>query len=223
VFFHSSNRFASARGDYQNNYGTYSLGASKESSTTSYQAQARGSVVYLDGYLGFSRTINDSFALVKTPGLSGVPVYWENQKVGVTNKHGDAFIPNLISYNKNNVSLDPGSLPLGMQIKSVHDDIIPYYRSGNVVKFGIHKVSSGMLTIKLASGKYIPLTSTVFSLDTKKTYPVGYDGKIFISNVEPKISLLVDIKGKQCKINVSANKNSKEAVQNLGTYICNAK
>ena len=52
---------------------------------------ASGSIVGIGGRLFATRPVDQSFALVRVPGVPDVRAYLSNQEIGRTNGHGDLF------------------------------------------------------------------------------------------------------------------------------------
>ncbi|MEK5773154.1 fimbria/pilus outer membrane usher protein, partial [Acinetobacter variabilis] len=65
----------------------------------------RGGIAMVGNGLLPSRYIDSSFAVVRVPGFSDVRVYAENQQVARTNSKGDALIPRLRPYERNQISI----------------------------------------------------------------------------------------------------------------------
>lgn len=60
----------------------------------------------------------DSFAVVSTNGIAGVPIAVQNQFVGNTDSRGKLFVPNLMAYQNNLVAVDSTMLPANLQINN---------------------------------------------------------------------------------------------------------
>lgn len=65
-----------------------------------------GAIVATHGSLYMSRPISDGFALVTIENLKGVGVLSQSSVAGVTNRHGDAILPDIHSYVDSQVSID---------------------------------------------------------------------------------------------------------------------
>jgi len=166
---------------YQNNYGTYTGKIARAYGTTNYQVEAQGGIVRFGGKLSFSREIQQSFALVKVPGISNVAIYNRNQVVGYTDKYGELFIPYLLPYEVNTIRIDPKDLPLNMQIDQDQKQVIPYFRSGVLVKFPVKRIRSVMFNLLSENNHPIPTGVTVFI--NKSEYFVGDNGQVYIADL----------------------------------------
>ncbi len=175
---------------YNGMYGIYStevsaqFGRSQEIQT--YQFNASGAVVYVGNSFGFTRPIDDSFALVKVAQVPGVRVYHNNQEIGKTDQFGKLVVPNFHSYDANQIRIDDKDIPLDYAITDVTRYISPAWRTGTLVKFEAKKVQAftGRLLIE-KEGKILPLEyhRITMKLNGKTlTFQTGRDGEFFIED-----------------------------------------
>ena len=100
-----------AVGEFLSRWGRLTGGVEQSSGQRSVQGGWSGALVWTDGHLFASDQINDSFAVVNTGGVAGVPVLYENRPVGTTNSAGHLLVPSLLSYQNNRVAVDATRLP----------------------------------------------------------------------------------------------------------------
>ena len=81
--------------------------------------EVSGSLVAMNGGVYATNTINDAFALVSTNGYAGIPVSYENQRIGVTNDKGYLLVPTVTSYYHAKFQIDPLNLPADVNLPSV--------------------------------------------------------------------------------------------------------
>ena len=211
--------FNQAEYDYQNNVGTYRVGALNVAGQSSYQAEASGGLAFIGDGVFPTRQINGAFGLVEAPGIPGVTVYADNQPVGVTDKNGDALVPNLRPYQNNPVSLDAQSIPLSVQINTLQQNAVPRFNSGVIVKFPVTSQRGATLTIKLADGKPLPAGATVQVVGQTQAFPVGLDGEVYLTGLQVHNEIEASWDHQSCKINVSLPQTS-DPLPDLGTFIC---
>jgi outer membrane usher protein len=211
--------FNQAEYDYQNNVGTYRVGAINGGGQTVYQAEASGGLAFIGGGVFPTRQINGAFGLVQVPGIPNVTVYADNQPVAVTDKHGDALIPNMRPYQNNPVSLGVQSIPLSAQVNTLQLDAVPRFNSGVLVKFPVTSQRGATLTIKLTNGKPLPAGATVQILGQVQQFPVGLDGEVYITGLVAHNTLRASWNRESCDITVSLP-NTKDPLPDLGTYEC---
>src|SRR5690606_23952226 len=120
-----------------------------------------GSIVAAGGGVFLANRINDAFAIVDA-GAAALPVLYENRPAGVTGYNRMFLIPDLRSYERNRVAIDPAGLPLDAVVSSTRQTIIPADRAGVVVHFG-DRASGGsaLVTFKDKSGDFISVGSLV--------------------------------------------------------------
>jgi outer membrane usher protein len=100
-----------------------------------------GAVVALDGYVGATRSVPDSFALARL-GVrqAGVDIYLNSQVQGKTDADGNLLIPNLGAFGRQTVTLDDKQLSMEYSVARTRAIIAPPYRSGSLVAFGGRKL-----------------------------------------------------------------------------------
>jgi len=143
------------------------------------RGQLEGSIAYLDGGLFASESIEDSFAVVETPGLADVGVYYENRPIGRTGLDGKLLVPDLRAYERNAISIDVLDVPFHLGLDSDRKDVYPADRSGIAVRFEVVYRRAAEIVIALPSGEAVPLGSTATYLDGEPT-PVGHDGRVYL-------------------------------------------
>jgi outer membrane usher protein len=148
------------------------------------RAGARGSVVWADGTLFTGDQINDSFAVVNTGDVAGVPVLYENRPVGKTDASGHLMVPSLLSYQNNRLAVDTANLPPDISVGQTSILVRPPDRSGTIVDFHIKKVRAALVKLTKASGQPVPLGS-VAKVEGAEDQPVGYDGEAYVTGLQP--------------------------------------
>jgi outer membrane usher protein len=105
--------------------------------------QVTGAIVALDGYWGATRQVNDGFALVRL-GVpqKGVEILLNNQAQGRTDAEGRLFIPQVGSFSRQDVGINDKELPMEYTLPEKKKTIVPTYRGGTVVNFGLRKVNA---------------------------------------------------------------------------------
>jgi outer membrane usher protein len=177
---------------YNGPFGIYSmnyrskLGKSSENNS-SLEVSASGSIVMASGVWGFSRPINDSFAIVRTSGLHGVRTYHNNHEIGTTDGAGKIVIPNLNAYGDNLVAINDKDIPVNYALKDVARDLSPAWRSGTLIRFEAVKTQafSGKLIMKTENGER-PLESIEMSIvngNETLDFITARDGEFYLENI----------------------------------------
>jgi outer membrane usher protein len=205
--------------DYQNALGTYRVGAMNAVGQTTYQGEANGALAFIGGGVFATRQIATSFGLVQVLGIPGVTVYDDNQPVAVTDKNGDALLPRLRPYQNNSISLDAETLPLAAQVNTLNDSAVPRYRSGVVVKFPIASSRGATLTVKLADGQALPAGATVRVVGHQQDFPVGLNGEVYVTGLEPHNVIEASWDHQSCRLNLNLPQ-TQDPLPDLGTFTC---
>ncbi len=74
-------------------------------------ADASGSLVWMDAGLFAANRIDDAFVVVSTGGYADVPVRYENQEIGRTDRNGHLLVPYSSGYYRGKYEIDPMDLP----------------------------------------------------------------------------------------------------------------
>lgn len=160
---------------------------------TSYQAGLRGSLIAHSGGITPSAQAYDSLALIEVPGVSGVRL---NSGLDTsTDYFGYAVVPYVTNYTKNDISIDPSTLPEGVMLLD-HTDKAVYPTAGAVVKvtYPVRKGHQAIFELK-QNGKPLPFATRIVLIgedgqpDAHVRGIVGDEGRIFLNGV-PKSGTL---------------------------------
>jgi outer membrane usher protein FimD/PapC len=155
----------------------------------SWQASAAGSVVSVGGRWGFSRPIDDSFAIVEVGKTPGVLAYCNNQEIGRTDKTGKVVIPNLGAYDENFITINDQDIPVNYHLTQVKRYVSPPFRSGTLIRFNAFKIQAltGLLKIQVGDAeKPLEFYEMAIKVPGKDmTYPTGRGGEFYVENVPP--------------------------------------
>ena len=210
--------FGSAEVDYQNEVGTYSLAATRAGDQTGYQGSVSGGVGFLDGQAFASRQINGAFGLVET-GYPGVTVYSQGQAVGRTDADGDFVVPQLQPYQDNPIRIGADDLPLDTDIGNAAASAVPYYRSGVVVKIAVKQSHGVTFNVHLRDGKPLPTSAVVRIAGQSDSFPVGYDGEVYVTGVTDRARVQINLAKQHCELDLTVPKTD-DPIPDLGTYTC---
>ncbi len=203
----------------QNDIGTYSLTAIHQDNQNGLRGEVSGAVATIAGegvYL--SRLLNNSFAIVET-GVPGATIFNFNQEVATTNKEGVAFVPNLVAYQNNPLSIDPNQLPLNAEIGATKMNVLPYFSSGRLVQFPINMIRSAQMQLVLPSGEPLPAGAEVMLLGNPAVFYVAESGTFYVSGLEPKNTLIATWDGQSCHFHLDLPPTNAILPQ-LGKVVC---
>ncbi|WP_414039759.1 fimbria/pilus outer membrane usher protein [Acidithiobacillus sp. M4-SHS-6] len=216
----SSNRQTYLQGQYRGPIGTYTAQMqSIAGQGSSYRLEATGGMGILARTTFFSRTINDSFALIQVPHIAGVQVYANNNLIGRTHTDGYLIIPQLQPYQHNVISINQQDLPLDAEVPTLDMPLVPAYLSGSVLTFPIEVVRSATFTLVQENGKPVPPGAMLQIRGQKKSYPVGFHGLSYLSGLAVHNTVDATWSGGQCSFTLTDPKTT-HLLPNLGRQVC---
>jgi outer membrane usher protein FimD/PapC len=118
-----------------------------------------------------------------------VRVYLNRQELGRTDAAGEVFVPRVVSYVENHLSIDDRDVPIERMLVDKDRLLVPGARRGDVVTFSAPQVRAvtGIVQVR-RGGRDVPLELTVFALDTPAgplDVPVGRGGEFYVENLAP--------------------------------------
>ena len=189
-----------------------------------YWGEISGTLIAMHGNVFAANKINDAFVLVSTEGHKDIPVYYENQKQGVTNSKGYLLLPSVTPYYMGQYSIDPMDLPAEAQIPVVEQSIAIRKNNGYVMKFPIKTIQTITLTLLDETGQPLPAGSAVQqdNIPTLTNY-VGWDGITYLEQTEEESRLKITYpdKSKQCVVILKQDNTDKplHCIENIHAKI----
>ncbi len=209
-----------ARFELQTAYGRGSVEAYKpEEGEGVYRVGAAGGVGTVGGEFFLSRSITESFALVRVADYANVQVLQDNQVVGRTDANGYAVLPRLRPYDRNPIAVDQGDLPFDAKIGGLRLEAVPYFRSGVLVDFPISRVRAGTLHIILEDGSDLPSGATARIEGRAEEFPVALRGELYLEGLSDENRVEVKWKNQNCTLEVPYPRTG-DPLPALGTYLC---
>jgi outer membrane usher protein len=212
---------------YQSSFGRYELFHDRTGDANSTSFNATGGIVAIGGGLHATRPVRDGFALVQVGGVPGVRGYLSNRPVGRTGSGGNLFVPDLISYYGNRLSISDQDVPDDYAIDATQKLVAPTYRGGAVVRFPVRRIRSltGWLEIDGPSGTVVPSFGSLV-IDRKggrTTSPLGKKGEFYLDEFSPgQYAAVVEYRDGSCGFTLEVP-TSQETFVNLGRIVCSAK
>jgi outer membrane usher protein len=205
--------------DYQNRYGTYSAVVAQAQGKTGERVSASGGVGLIGSNVFLSRTINDSFGLVRLPGYPDVRVYSENQEIGRTNAAGELVVPRLLPYQKNTVRIEQGDLPFDAEFDVLARDAVPYARSGVMVEFGLRPARGAVVKITQDDGAPVPAGARVRVEGQEGTFPVALDGDAYLTGLAARTRAVATWLNHECAFEFDYPETGGPQPR-LGPFVC---
>jgi outer membrane usher protein len=171
---------------------------------------ASGSIGFLEGLPFATRKIGlNSFAVVKVGDIENIPVYRSNQMTATTNSDGMALIPNVLPYQKNEISINPNELPFNVEIKSTKETVNAYARSGILVNFPIRSSRNALLVLQQGNGSSVPAGASVILNSNGLKFIVVKRGEVYLTDLNTgENQITVEWQGGRCKQTVNIEKDS---------------
>jgi outer membrane usher protein len=206
---------------YQNDVGTYSLGARQRGEATQSTASLSGGVAVMGARFFASRRIDSSFAIAHVADQPDVRVYRDNQLVGRTNEDGYVILPGLRAYEDNQIRVEQADLPLDVAVAALNMKAVPAFRSGMLLDFPIERSRGALLTVLLENGEPLPSLAVVTIQGQTDSFPTGLRGEVYISHLADRNRLRATWPGGACEFD-AAYTPSTDPLPRLGPFECRA-
>jgi len=210
---------------YQTKYGRYELRQEQVAGEANTTVSAAGSIVGIGGGVYASRPVQDSFALVRVPGIEGVRAFASHQEVGKTGRKGDLLVPDLQAYYGNILGVADGDIPLQYAVPDVGKTLALPYRGGAIAEFGVQKVQRvvGVITVARGGEDRVPAYGdiTVTTKGREFNSPIGGSGKFYFEDLAAGTHSAVvrDSAGHECALTITVP-SSEGTIVNLGLLRC---
>lgn len=211
--------YQAAAASYRTSIGRGEVIATQQGGNVQGSAEFEGAIAAIGGGIYAANRIDDSFALVNV-GVPNVDVLYENRHAGKTNASGNLLIPELRSYQRNKIEIDPRGLPINSDAPTTQDIIAPADRSGIVVDFRVKTdVQAAVVILRDASGKDLAAGLGGQLEGGASRFVIGYDGRAYITGLGRSNKISVDKDGTTCSasFDFAAQANSQVI---LGPIVC---
>jgi outer membrane usher protein len=179
-----------------------------------------GSLIAMDGDVFPGNRVDDAFVLISTNGVGDVPVSFEHQLMGNTNKQGHLLVPSVPSYYGGQYEIDPLGLPANMRVPQVENKIAVHQGSGVLLNFDLQRVVAASIVLIDSRGEVIPRGSEVKVESTSLRAFVGWDGLVYFEGLQAQNQLHVTRPdGQQCAA-AFALPETNEEVSLVGPLTC---
>ncbi|MBF7981185.1 MULTISPECIES: fimbria/pilus outer membrane usher protein [Rahnella] len=190
---------------YQGSKGNISAGYGYSADMRSMNVNMSGGAVVHSEGVTLSRPLGSSVALISAPGAEGVSL---SNNGGKSDSRGYAVVPYLSDYTRNNIGLDPSTLPDNVDLPQNQQTVYP--TNGAVVKanFATRIGYQVLMTLTRAGGAgVVPFGATVALVQSatseENTGITGDNGQVYLTGLPQKGELSVMWgKGhdKQCRV-----------------------
>jgi len=180
----------SLNGDYKGTYGEVTGGYSYDQSGERMNYGLQGGILAHANGITLSQPLSETNVLIKAPGAKGVSI--QNQTGAKTDFRGYTVVSNVSPYRKNDVTLDPATLPDDVELELTSRTVIP--TRGAVVR-AEYVASVGMrvlMTLTQANGQPVPFGAIVnVEGQQGQGFIVGDAGQVYLTGLQTPGSLSV--------------------------------
>ena len=183
-------------------------------------ADASGSLVWMGGETFAANRINDAFVVVSTQGFAGIPVRYENQLVGQTDRNGHLLVPWSSAYYRGKYEIDPLNLPANVQSPNVEQRVSVRRGSGYLLEFPLRRVLAASITLVDRQHQELALGSLVMHEQSNTQAVVGWDGLVYLENLSAHNTLQVTLgEGRTCQTTFDIDEQQQD-VPLIGPLVC---
>jgi outer membrane usher protein len=188
--------------------------------TSGSWASASGAVVFMGGGVFTASRVSDAFVIVDTNGHANIPVRYEHQFVGRTNRNGKMIVPFAPAYYGATYEIDPLGLDPDVRTPVTEQRVAVRRNAGLVVRFPVERVASALVELVDESGEPLPLGSSVVVSGTDDVLVVGWGGVVYLENARPSNLLTVTRpRGGTCQAIVE-HTGARGIVPKIGPVVC---
>jgi outer membrane usher protein len=171
---------------YQNDYGYYRGNYYHIGDQHSGSVTVAGGLVGIGGRVFPTRPVEDGFALLEVPGMSGVRCEWNNQEIGTTDRAGNCLYPELAPYVANSIGIRDEDVPLEYGVDVTHKTVSVPYRGGAIIRLPVHKLHqvTGTLAVLEDGKRLVPASGRlVIYAKNNQVSPIGGNGEFYFEDI----------------------------------------
>jgi len=207
---------------YQGTHGRYEMRQETIGGESTTTLSAMGAIVGIGGSVFATRPVEDSFALVRVPGVEGVRTFASHQEIGKTGRRGDLLVPDLQPYYGNVLNIADADIPLQYAVPDIGVTLAPPYRGGAVAIFDVQRVQRVLGKILGADDRPFVYGELTVTNANGRSFgsPVGNDGSFYFENLPAgSYTAAVENRTSQCTFRVEIPV-SNDTVINVGKVRC---
>lgn len=208
----------------QPSFGRYEAAYDRAFGSEVASLTAAGGLVLVGERLFLTRPVEQSFALVRVPGVPDVRVRLEQQPVGRTDAGGDLLVPGLLPYYGNRVSIVDADVPADFRVGRVERVVAPPPRGGALVRFEVDRLRAveGRVLLVGRRGARLPSWGTLEVSTPRGTRrsPIAGEGEFWLEDVPPGAHpARIYFEGDVCEFGLSIPESGPGVVE-VGTIGC---
>lgn len=175
----------SVNGRYRSSFATLASSAGNDShQNKQFSLGASGAVVAHPYGLTFSNDLSDTFTIIHARGADGAAI--NNAPGNRLDYWGNGIMPYVTPYEINRISIDPGDLPLNVELSATEYEIVPRANSITLVNFTTNTGTVMLFDIKMPDGSFPPMASEAFDEDGRTVGYIVQGGRLFTKGLTEK-------------------------------------
>lgn len=193
-------RSSQASAQYRGDLATLQGGVYQAGGQSSRFAGATGSLGLMDGYAFASNRISDGFALVSTQGVADVPIDFNHQRIGTTNRHGYLLVTDVPAYFKNRYAIDPLTLPADVHTPVLERQVMVSRGKGTLVQLPVMRIRTATITLVDTDNQPLPAGTPLLHEQGNVPTVVGWDGVAYLTALHPRNTVVAQLaQGARCR------------------------
>lgn len=209
---------------YQGDRVIANVGYDRNHYADNYQVGLNGALVFHRTGITAASRAYDSIAIIEVPDASGVRVsqYFDT----TTDYFGHGILPYLNNYTKNEIAIDPSTLPDGaMLLESSNRVVIPTQGSIVRVTYPVRFGQQAVFILKTPDGNPLPFGSTVTLLDKDGNNDplvqglIGEGGRVYLTALPQTGTLAVQLGNEQKVFKYELPESAKNNNENFVSVI----
>jgi outer membrane usher protein FimD/PapC len=202
-------------------WGTASFLWQQQFGRSLYEPSIQGALAFV-GFRPYPTPLieeKESIGVLHLPGYRNVHVSVNSESAGVTDSSGTLVLRKLSTYHDNTVAITTADLPISVNVTTpVH--VVPPMAAP--VDIAIPVARGGGFAMRVVDETGAPLPATSYLTAGAAKYPVGYDGRAFISGATAgPLTLSAQSARGACTVTLTVPATVAQ-VPDLGTQICRA-
>ena len=164
---------------------------------------ASGSLGYLDGRVFATNRVTDAFAVVST-GRADVPVRFDQQLIGRTDRDGYLLVPQVPGYLQGSYAIEVLDLPPDVQVTMPQRAVAVRGGTGALVELPVQTVDSATVFLLEADGTPLRAGTAYHHAEAGTDSVVGWDGVVYLPRMLPVNTLVLRPRSGLCHVRFSA-------------------
>ena len=215
----SDNGPRQAQVDWQGRYATLSAEVAEVQGRSGERVSLAGGVGAIADSVFLSRTLDDSFGLVRVRGYPDVRVYAQNQEIGRTDGGGSLVVPRLLAYQRNALRIEQADLPFDAEFDALIQEAVPYARNGVVIDFAVRPARGALVTFVQDNGEAVPPGARVRVEGSERSFAVASDGVAYLAGLAPRTRVAISWRDRSCTVEFDVPATG-DPQPRLGPFVC---